>query len=510
MTQSSKDTQYLQPRPKTLKENIDHIVVLMLENRSFDNLLGWLYEGDNQPPRGQKFEGLSWDLWNPLNNIDSDGNPFTEKVGIRKNGHQFKIGKKAMQGEVDYTLPSPDPGEGYRDATHQLYGNYLVDDVYPPEPTGLGYVENYKNAMLYGTYSFQDAPTDPREIMTCYTPAQTPVLSMLAKEFAVCDEWFCSVPSQTLPNRDFIHAATSCGYTNNKPDNICDVQTVYNQIQEAIEAGREDLSWRVFSGTQQDRNSKKWSPFSLTRLCMKRIQDKKFDPNFKLLHEFYEEAANGDLPSYSFLEPQLSGTLQNDQHPPADIRPGEELIAKVYNALKDSPKWERTLFVITYDEHGGCYDHHVPTATAVTPDTASEHGQFGYRFNRFGVRVPTVIVSPLIERGTVARPAGWTPFDHTSVIKSIQVCFDLEKYSPLTKRDAKAPDLSCVLTLDGPRPDKPDVAPLEYPLPEKAHINDLHRLAAEMLAELIGDNHPSEEEIHDFMHSAYQDVFHQT
>ena len=100
------DSQFLDPQPEALKK-INHIVVLMLENRSFDNLLGWLYD-DETPPREQKFEGLNWDLWNPLSNFDSDGNPFTEKVGVRKNGHDFFIGSKKNR-MMNQTLRCPVP-----------------------------------------------------------------------------------------------------------------------------------------------------------------------------------------------------------------------------------------------------------------------------------------------------------------------------------------------------------------------------------------------------------------
>lgn len=499
-------SQYLKPRPDALKK-IKHIVVLMMENRSFDNMLGWLYD-DEKPQRGQSFEGLHDSLWNPFNNVDSDGNSFIEKVGVRRNGEEYKLGRKTMPGKEDFTLPSPDPGEGYKDTNHQLFQRYVVDDVYPPDPLAQGFVDNYQVAMMYGTYSFQDAPTDPREIMTCYTPKQTPVISTLAKQFAVCDQYFCSVPSQTLPNRDFIHAATSTGYVNNKPDDQVDSRTIYNQIQDAIDGGRTDLSWRIYSGTEKDKDSGKWIPFSLTRLMLPHIQGSEFNDNFLMMKDFYADAKAGKLPSYCFLEPQFSGPLQNDQHPPQDIRPGEKLMADVYEAVRDSPNWEETLLVITYDEHGGCYDHHPPTARAETPDEASAPGQFGFRFNRFGVRVPAVVISPLIEAGTIARPDGWTPFDHTSVIKTVQNCFDLK--GSLTKRDAAAPDLSCMLTLDQPRTEKPDVTPLEYG-PESViedHVNDLHRQAAETLSKLSGDEHPSEDQIHDFIHDTYEKLFH--
>ena len=501
---STKNTQYLEPNPEAL-EKIKHIVVLMLENRSFDNLLGWLYDAET-PPRDQRFRGLDSSLWNPLSNIDSNGNRFIEQVYIRKNGQEYHLGRKTVPGKEDFRLPRPDPGEGYRDATYQLYGTYDVENVYPPAPNALGFVDNYQNAMLFGTYSFQDAPTDPREIMTCYAPEQTPVLTTLAKQFAVCDEWFCSVPSQTLPNRDFVHAATSVGYANNAPDKVCDVQTIYNQIQTAIESGRDDLSWTIYGGTQKDKHSQEWRPFSLTRLCMKQIMDAKYDANFKLMTKFFKDAEQGELPSYAFLEPQFSGVMQNDMHPPADIRPGEKLIADVYNAVKDSPGWEETLLVVTFDEHGGCYDHYPPTERAETPDAASAPGQFGFRFNRFGVRVPTVVVSPWISPGTIARPAGFTPFDHTSVIKTVRGGLGLTHLGPLTKRDAQAPDLSGLLSLGAPRTDKPEVAPRDYEIGDTAHVNDLHRLVAEILAEMIGTE-ANEDELHEYMHEAYLKAF---
>lgn len=497
-------SQYLKPRPESLKK-IKHIVVLMMENRSFDNVLGWLYD-DRQPPRGQHFEGLHDGLWNPLSNIDTDGNPFTEKVGIRRNGQDYQLGRKTMPGKENFCLPSPDPGEGYKDTNHQLYHTYTVDDIYPPPPLAQGFVDNYKNAMLYGTFTYHDAPTDPREIMTCYTTEQTPVLSGLAQQFAVCDQWFCSVPSQTLPNRDFIHAATSSGYVNNKPDDQVDSKTIYQQIQDAIDGGRDDLSWKIYSGTEKDRDTGEWVPFSLTRLMLPQIQGKEFNDNFQMMKDFYSDAGAGSLPSYCFLEPQFSGPLQNDQHPPMDIRPGEKLMADVYNAIRNSPAWEETLLVITYDEHGGCYDHFPPTATAKAPDSASTPGQFGFRFNRFGVRVPAVVISPLIEQGTIARPDGYVPFDHTSVIKTVQNCFDLN--GSLTARDAAAPDLSGLLTLDSPRRDKPDVTPLDFESGDGKDVNDLHRQIAATLSSLTGADDPTEEEIHDFIHDNYKAIFH--
>lgn len=502
--------QYLKPNTDKLQKTIKHVVVLMLENRSFDNLLGWLY-ADAPPydraPDGQHFEGLTCDLWNPLDNLDADGLPFTEKVPVERNGESKKRRGQEIPNPVNFTLPKPDPGEGFKDTNHQLFQKYAVPLQYPPPPTNMGFVQNYQNAMLYGTYSFGDEPGDPRSIMKCYTPQQTPVLSELARSFAVCDHYHCSVPSQTIPNRGFIHAATSAGHVNNGPDVQCNAKTIFNQIQDAIDAGRTDLSWGIFgnnlfsSGKDLDGQFGK-GHFSLTRLIMTQLHDPRFDGNFGTLADFEAKCADGALPSYAFLEPNYGGPGQNDQHPPSDIRTGEQLIADIYDIVKSSPAFENILLVITYDEHGGCYDH-VPPPGAKNPDPLNAPGQDGFLFNRFGVRVPCVVVNPYIKRGLIARPEGYVPFDHTSVIKTVQNCFKLQGH--LTERDKTAPDLSCVLTLDAPRTDDcPAVTPLKWDLQAGlAHVNDLHRLIATVLEDMTGNSCADSEDLMEFIQTNY-------
>lgn len=503
-------SQYLKPQPERLKSKIKHIVVLMLENRSFDNLLGWLYEGQ-KVPNNQSFDGLNWNLWNPLNNVDADGNPFKEKVPVAQNGQVKKKYGKPVPNPVNFCLPDPDPGEGFADTTYQLFEEYKVGAQYPPAPINMGFVQNYNNAMLYGTYSFGDVPTDPRKIMTTYTPEQTPVLSELARSFAVCDQYFASVPSQTLPNRAFIHAGTSDGSVNNTPNAHCSSKTIYNQIQDAIDAGNDALSWKIYGNNIMSANKKDASGkfgddhFSLTRVAMTRLHDEKFDNNFDTLDNFYVDCKKGSLPGYSFLEPNFGGPGQNDQHPPMDIRPGEKLIADIYNAVRNSPAFEETLLVITYDEHGGCYDHVPPPGGARNPDPENKPGQNGFLFNRFGVRVPCVLINPYIPKGLIARPDGYTPFDHTSVIKTVQNCFGLDPY--LTERSNAAPDLSCVLTLDKPRKDFPDVRPLKWDSKvDPSEVNELHRLIAKMVGELSGKPQPKDEEMLNFIQENYNRI----
>ena len=522
-------SQYLKHSPKSW-DKIEHIVVLMLENRSFDNLLGWLYDTDEAEP-GVYFNGLNTHLFNTLSNIDDRGRPFIEQVFARKNGEKPKHGPYGvthMHYEVDWTQPDPDPGEGYRDTNHQLFGVYDVDSIYPPDPTNLGFVDNYKNAMLYGTYGFGDTPTDPRAIMNCYTPKQTPVLSGLAKGFAVCDEWFCSVPSQTWPNRAFVIAATSDGHVNNRPDWVITSRTIFDQLEDA------DKSWKVYHGISYNRHDKKDEPFSLTRIMLTPDKAVKYGPHFAMFEEFYTDLTNDALPAFSFLEPQFStvrdkdGKLiakKNDQHPPGDIRDGEQLIADVYNKIVESDYWtkkQNVLFVITYDEHGGCYDHYAPTkAVQPIPALLDADGKlvfetvgtkkksqipaasscypvdplFGFRFNRYGVRVPTVVVSPWVKAGTIPRPEAYRDpammppgketsayFDHTSIIASVRNCFGLK--GCLTDRDRYAPDLSCLLT-DEAQSSPVSVTPIKPP-DSDADVDSESHLMEAISAHLAG------------------------
>lgn len=507
-------SQYLKPNPEGLKK-IKHILVLMLENRSFDNLLGWLYDQES-PPRGQHFEGLHRDLWNPLHSLDPNGIAVIEKVYVKKNGAPIK-GTKYIPATPnpppDFTQPHPDPGEGFRDTNHQLFQNYEVPSDYPPEPTNMGFVDNYVNTIVNGTYRmFGGSINDPRDIMTCFdSRSQVPVLSTLAREFAVCDHWHCSIPSQTLPNRAFIHAATSCGQVNNHPAPMCDAKTVYDQI----DAKGGAVTWKVYASTPEDPDGKKDPSFSLTdsgkffsltRLMMTRLHDPSRSSHFRSIQHFYQDAKDGTLPSYAFLEPSYHGPTQNDQHPPSDIRAGEKLIADVYDAVVNSPQWEETLLVVTYDEHGGCHDH-VPPGRATPPEKGSPAGQDGFTFNRFGVRVPTVLISPYIEAGTICRPAGWTPFDHTSLIKTVQNCFGLKGH--LTQRDAAAPDLSCALTLKEPRKDKPPVEPLDFDSSPDAptEVNDLHMSCEEALTSLTGKERPPDQHVHEFINQTHAEYF---
>jgi phospholipase C len=207
------------------------------------------------------------------------------------------------------------------------------------------------------------------------------------------------------------------------------------------------------------------------------------ESHFGLFTDFQAAAAAGTLASYVFLEPSWSAT-GNSQHPNYDVALGEQMIHDVYYALRNGPNWNQTLFILTYDEHGGCYDHVPPPQGAVPPDNSA--GEDSFDFKRFGPRVPTVLVSPLIEAGTVFRVAeGAMPLDHTSILKTIEARWSLPS---LTARDAAALDVGAVLTLAEPRTDDPlsgvvvPVAATQNPDADRpSHLQQVH---AELVSQL--------------------------
>jgi phospholipase C len=394
---------------------ISHIVVLMLENRSFDHMLGYLYaDAGNVSPLGQPFEGLTGSESCP----DASGNPV----------RVFQVTPSTPNA---YFMPGADPGEGYTATNDQLWGS----DTAPASGTAAtmqGFVKDFAYTIGWETTSkWSIVPgTTASDIMGCFTPQALPVLSALAKGYAVCDHWFASAPTETLPNRAFTLAGTSQGIMDDKTRKYT-CPSIFGSLTSA------GLSWVVYGYDKQP----------LTKADFPDVASADAS-HFGLFTDFQAAAAAGTLPAFTFLEPSWS-TTGNSQHPNYDVALGEQLIHDTYEALRSGPGWNQTLFVLTYDEHGGCYDHMPPPWGATPPDSSA--GEFGFGFDRFGVRVPAVLISPLIAPGTVYRvPAEDTPLDHTSIIKTVEQRWNL---SPLSARDAAAPGFGDVLTLAAPRTD---------------------------------------------------------
>ena len=377
---------------------IKHVVVLMLENRSFDCMLGKLY------PSGDKFDGLT----------GTECNVWHKPDGSQE---QIRVWTDPALDARTVCIPDPDPGELFTDIHIQIHGLTADGKPNPGSPTMGGFVDNYMR---------QPATTpapDPYSVMHYFTPEQVPVISALGRAFGVSDRWYASAPCQTWPNRFFAHTGTANGYVNNSPTHFpYEMETVFNRLSDASQ------EWRIYFHDIPQAAT-------LSRLWGNIVTSHFLD----FATDFLRDAAAGTLPAYSFIEPRyftdsILENIPNDEHPPHNVAYGERLIAAVYKAVRGGPGWKQTLLVVTYDEHGGCYDHVSPPPATSPDDNRPDGFDFGY----FGVRVPAVIVSPYVPAGSIIRPPGLTPFDHTSIIATLGKLFG---FRPLTARDAAAPNL---------------------------------------------------------------------
>ena len=408
---------------------IKHVIVVMLENRSFDNICGWLYKAGTKPQPSQflppssakEYDGLKLSYFNPANPLYFKG----------QSANTVRIFDQA----ASTTDPDPDPEETFSNVTYQLFG--------PETPSAnatwpnLGFVVDYAKAT---------GRNGPVEIMKPFSPAQLPVISALAANFAVSDRYFCSVPSQTWPNRSFVHAGTSNGNVNNGdiPNPFdWDVRNIFNVLEDL------GADWRVYSDAGVVP--------SLTRLMFPNLWP--YGDHFHDFDTFKQDCARGGLGQYTFLEPSFL-VNPNDEHPPHDVVAGEQFLFDIWQAVSQSPAWSESLLMITYDEHGGTYDHVHPPFGAACPDAKSNPGQEGFTFDRFGVRVPTVLVSPWIQAGTIFRSPTATPYDHTSLLATLRDWLPIPEDKMLTSaRIAAAPNFEHVLTLQQPRIDLPTIPP---------------------------------------------------
>jgi phospholipase C len=435
-------------------DSVNSVVLLMLENRSFDHMLGFLYPG-NVSTSGQPFDGLTGTESNPGTN----GQPVTV----------FRIEPTTPNA---YFMPGADPGEGYMATNDQLYGSNDGPASSGLAAPGQGFVTNFGYTLSWQSRDSSSWPiesgTVEGDIMGCFTPEALPVLSALAKGYAVCDQWFASVPTETLPNRAFACAATSQGHMDDKTHTFSS-PTIFGLLEAA------GLGWSVYGYDKEP----------LTKSTFTQISNADAS-HFGLFSDFQAAAKDGKLPPFVFLEPSWSST-GNSQHPNYDVALGEQLIHDVYETLRTGSGWPGTLLVITYDEHGGCYDHVPPPWGAVPPD--DDTGEFGFGFDRFGVRVPAVLVSPLIEPGTVYRvPAGGTPLDHTSILRTVEQRWSLPN---LTKRDMAAPAFGDVLTLTTARTDDVlDVVTVPPPPGAGPAVNTVSHMVS-VRTELISRQYPA-------------------
>jgi phospholipase C len=354
---------------------IEHIVVLMMENRSFDHMLGFLTRDEGRtdlegPPPGaaNNAAGKSWPV-HPATN--------TKLVKLQ------------------------DPRHGHVDVEAQIAGGAMS-----------GFAENY-----WSTRKKPPFPGDtPGVVMAYHTAAQLPVYDFLAQQFTICDHWFCSVPGETMPNRCYAVAGTSGGRLE-----AIDPPRPYNLASFCRALDKAKVSWRWYS---HDYVPMIWiiDPGVTADEPIPAYFDRK-DP---LGHRsFLERAAAGDLPAVSWIDPNFIDLSfgpagSNDDHPPSDLHAGQKLVLDLVDAVMQGPAWAKTMVILTYDEHGGFYDHVPPPAAA--DDFPA--------LRQLGPRVPAFVISPWVGKASVSK----TVYDHTSIIKTILARF-------CRKADGTVPDM---------------------------------------------------------------------
>lgn len=372
---------------------ITTIVYMMMENRSYDHLLG-----------GRALIGMGGDGQRPsFSNSTTDGAPIAAFPATDDHN-------AATSAVCDL-----DPPHGWN-PSHASFNNGAMD----------GFVK---------AYQADHANISPVAPMKYLTRANVPVTWALADQYTVCDRWFCSVMGPTLPNRAYWHAATSFGLDDNiavfsKFSAGVPVPTIYNRLDEA------GIDWAYYFGSLPVvallGNP---GPYQLDlgpNDGTGRIR--RFGDGKNATGQFFEDAVAGKLPPVVYIDPAFD---INDDHPPIHPILGQELIASVYMALAKSPQWNNLLFVVTYDEHGGYFDH-VPPPKA-TDDTLAKFGKPG--FEQLGFRVPALVMGPYVKANHVSS----VQYDHTSALKHLQNQFNL---GGLTARMDAAVDLTDCIDQD--------------------------------------------------------------
>ncbi len=397
-------------------DKLKHIVVLMMENRSFDHMLGGL------KAKNPKINGLT----------GNESNPDTKGVVVKvQPGAKFE---GQLKNDPDHHFPGTDL---------QIFGGAQGDNRVANMQ---GFVKSY--------FTQTNDVGRSHAIMNYFPPDKLPVLSNLATEFALFNGWFSSIPGPTLCNRAFAHYGTSFGQVGMDIFYILDkVPSVYERM---IAAGR----------------TSKLYYYDQTSSTMEVVNILKSQPQiFGTFSQFLADCKLGALPDYSFVEPCYSDhpgadggeILASDQHPDHDVREGERLIATVYDAIRTNKElWESTALLIVYDEHGGIYDHVVPpncTPGGYTAKAADTGTGVPFTFDRLGIRVPAILVSPWIPKGTIVPgtedAANARIFEHASIPGTVTNHFlpDFDKNNKRTDREKKAQTFLDLLT-DTLRPDE--------------------------------------------------------
>jgi phospholipase C len=431
---------------------IKHVFVLMMENRAFDHMLG--------------FSGLTGKdaLTGAARPVDGVSGPFYVSDFGTPGGVDTVA--PATPADLKLATKNDDPKHEFGDALIQLCGTAASygGGPYPAfQLNKSGFLSTNGVMTHYGSAN----------VTKCYTPEQVPVINELAANFALCDRWFSSIPGPTWPNRFFIHAASSGGL-DDSPSGLSSFGnvafdgytfkngTIFDALDDAC------VEWRIFAGDSLPQ------VLALSGMTINELEGRIHD------YDDFSEAVNDKdfSASYVFIEPDYGHDLPpsaedytcgNSQHPVDDVTRGERLIKNVYETIRNSPHWSSSMLLVTYDEHGGFFDH-VPPPAAIDPgdgvaDEDNNHNNFS--FTTQGLRVPAIVISPLVPAGTL----DGTQYDHTSLLATLESFFGLK---PLTQRDAGANTLNHLFSLPSARTDAP--TNLTNPAPSDFTCDDDPRL----------------------------------
>ena len=394
-------------------DNLKHIVVLMMENRSFDHMLGSLTAVNPQ------IDGIVAGL----------GNPDTTGALVQPQP------LAAFQGQLD-----PDPDHHFPAVDLQIFGG---DTSAARQPNMQGFVKSYFNQQQDVGHS--------QKIMYYFAQNQLPVLTTLATEFAVFNRWFASIPGPTICNRAFAHYGTSFGQVGM---DVFYVKEPYQSIYDRLINANPPHSAKIYY-------------YDTTSSTMEIVNLLQNEPKlFGTYQQFLSDCASGNLPEYSFVEPNYNDhdgddgeEVANDQHPDHNVQAGELFIASIYSAIKaNADLWQSTVLLVVYDEHGGIYDHvPPPNCSPNAPDgfvaSANDTGTGApFAFDRLGVRVPAILISPWVPKGLVVNGR---VFEHASIPATVTKHF-LGSYTQRTAREIAADTFLDLVSLDVMRQDCPD------------------------------------------------------
>ncbi|KAG8465110.1 hypothetical protein KFE25_012473 [Diacronema lutheri] len=428
----------------TPPRKVEHVVVLLMENRAFDHIFGC--------------------AWKELPGID----------GLQRGHENWVDPSDHSKGKVRATCGSApyvckhDLDHSFGGTTIEIFGPNVTDGARPPYPPAR--MTGFANRS--GAHALQ-----------AFSPAQLPVKMALAREFGVLNNMYASMPGPSQPNHMFAQSATACGVTETGVDftqcggklPLFPQRTVYDAL---LEAGHE---FALFTnGTAGEGSFGDVYLWGLLRHLPGRVHT--YDAP---THGLFARAAAGTLPALSWVVPRGGGERPNDDHPCHDLALGEELLKSVYESVRAGPGWERTVLLVVYDDAGGFADHAPTPLYAPTPGSPCERSDGcpePFRFDRLGMRLAALLISPLVPRGTIIRdppgPAGTatrpfanSKYEHASIPATLKNLFGMPGF--LTKRDAWAGSLHGELSLEAPRLDTPKHLP-EPPAPAPAGVRTVH------------------------------------